>query len=349
MKNTLSDDPRWLALQARSARADGDFVYGVVTTGVYCKPSCPSRLPKPEHVQFFDNVAAAEAAGLRPCKRCKPDQLVDPQLEKIALACRLLEQEQPPSLTELAAHAGLSKDHFQRLFKRVMGLSPKAYAQAHRAERLRAELQRGASVTEAIFAAGYNANSRFYEKSDAVLGMTATRFKRGGEAATIKFAIAQASLGAVMVAATDKGICAILLDDDPDFLVRDLQDRFPRAELIGGDTEFERQVATVIGFIEQPALGLDLPLDIRGTAFQQRVWQALRAIPAGSTASYTEVAERIGSPRAVRAVAGACAANALAVVIPCHRVVRQDGDLSGYRWGVERKRELLARERQAGD
>ncbi|HET9669530.1 MAG TPA: bifunctional DNA-binding transcriptional regulator/O6-methylguanine-DNA methyltransferase Ada [Casimicrobiaceae bacterium] len=262
--------------------------------------------------------------------------------------CRFIEGvEHVPSLDELAARAGLSRWHLQRTFKRITGVTPKAYADACRERRLRNALTGGARVTDAIYAAGYNSNARFYERSDDVLGMTASRYRAGGAHETIRFAIGQCSLGAILVARSDRGVCAISLGDDPDTLARELQDRFPKAELVGGDREFERWVARVVGFVEAPKIGLDLPLDVRGTAFQQRVWQALRAIPAGETVSYADLAARIGSPKSVRAVAGACAANTLAVAIPCHRVIRNDGALSGYRWGVERKRALLEREAAA--
>jgi AraC family transcriptional regulator of adaptative response/methylated-DNA-[protein]-cysteine methyltransferase len=264
----------------------------------------------------------------------------------VAQACRRIEAaEQPPSLDDLATQAGLSPFHFHRVFKAATGLTPKAYADAHRANAVRASLARGkTSVTDAIFDAGFNANSRFYEHADAMLGMKPTQYRAGGVDARIEFAIGESSLGAILVARSQRGVCAISLGDDADALLRELQDRFPRAELIGGDAKFEVLVAQVVGLIEQPNIGIDLPLDVRGTAFQQRVWQALRQIPPGETASYAQIAQRIGSPKSVRAVAGACAANTLAVAIPCHRVVRSDGALSGYRWGVERKRELLLRE-----
>ena len=264
----------------------------------------------------------------------------------VAQACRRIEAaEQPPSLDGLARQAGLSPFHFHRVFKAATGLTPKAYATAHRAQAVRTTLARGtSSVTDAIFNAGFNANSRFYEHADAMLGMKPTQYRAGGMDARIEFAIGESSLGAILVARSQRGVCAISLGDDADALLRELQDRFPRAELIGGDADFERLVAQVVGLIEQPNLGIDLPLDVRGTAFQQRVWQALRQIPPGETASYAQIAQRIGSPKSVRAVAGACAANTLAVAIPCHRVVRSDGALSGYRWGVERKRALLLRE-----
>ena len=340
-------DPRWAYVMARDVAADGKFYYSVKTTGVYCKPSCAARPARPENVQFHTTREEAEQAGFRPCKRCKPDQppLFAQHAAKIAAVCRLIENaEDDLNLDDLATHAGLSIYYFHRMFKAVTGLTPKAYIAANREKRLRSRLQRSATVTEAIFDAGYNSNSRFYEKSDQVLGMTPSNYRAGGANTEIRFAIGECSLGAILVASSEKGVCAILLGDDPDALARDLQDRFPKSNLIGGDSEFEQLVAKVVGFIEAPAIGLDLPLDVQGTAFQQRVWQALREIPAGSTVSYTDIANRIGSPKAVRAVAGACAANALAVAIPCHRVVKRDGALSGYRWGVERKRTLLERE-----
>ena len=270
---------------------------------------------------------------------------------RIAAACRRIEgATEPPRLAELATQAGLSTFHFHRLFKAATGLTPKQYADAYRARRVRDALSRAdAKVTDAIFDAGFNATGRFYEQAGAVLGMTPRQYRAGGVDARIAFAIAQTSLGALLVARSARGVCAISLGDDPDALLRELQDRFPRAELVGGDAGFERLLAQVVGLIAQPGIGHDLPLDVRGTAFQQRVWQALRRIPPGQTASYADIAARIGSPKAVRAVAQACASNTLAVAIPCHRVVRSDGALSGYRWGVARKRALLEREGAAGE
>jgi AraC family transcriptional regulator, regulatory protein of adaptative response / methylated-DNA-[protein]-cysteine methyltransferase len=340
-------DPRWAAVLARDMTADGDFVYSVDTTGVYCRPSCASRRARPEHVGFHQTTADAERAGFRPCLRCRPDQppLVEQHAATVARLCRFIESaDQAPSLEALAQEAGLSVYHLHRLFKAATGLTPKAYAAAHRARRVRAELGRSDTVTEAIYGAGYNSNGRFYAQSNDVLGMTPSRYRAGGADTDIRFAIGQCSLGAILVAASEIGVCAILIGDDPDALAHDLQDRFPRAELIGGDTGFEQLVAKVVGLVEAPAVGLDLPLDVRGTAFQQRVWQALRDIPAGRTLSYADLARRIGAPKSVRAVAQACGANPLAVAIPCHRVVRNDGALAGYRWGVERKRTLLERE-----
>jgi AraC family transcriptional regulator of adaptative response/methylated-DNA-[protein]-cysteine methyltransferase len=340
-------DPRWAKVLARDRQADGSFWYSVATTGVYCRPSCAARRARPENVRFHASREDAERAGFRPCRRCRPDQ---PDLHArhaalVAAACRLIERaETAPDLATLAADAGLSPFHFHRVFKAVTGLTPKADAAAHRARRMRSELARSDSVTSAVFDAGYNSSGRFYAQSDAVLGMTPRSYRAGGADTAIRFAVGECSLGSILVAASERGICSILIGDDPDALARELQDRFPNADLSGGDAEFERLVARVVGFVEAPRIGLDLPLDVRGTAFQQRVWQALREIPPGSTASYGEIATRIGAPKSARAVAQACASNTLAVAIPCHRVVRNDGALSGYRWGVERKRALLERE-----
>jgi AraC family transcriptional regulator, regulatory protein of adaptative response / methylated-DNA-[protein]-cysteine methyltransferase len=341
------DEERWQAVKRRDPAFDGTFLFAVRTTGIYCRPSCASRPAKRENVSFFSTTAKAEKAGYRACKRCRPDQLgaPDPQMQAVKRACERIETaEEAPKLAELAASAGLSPYHFHRVFKALTGVTPKAYAAETRARRAADKLRTAETVTEAIYDAGFNSSSRFYENTDARLGMTPGAVRRGGAGAVIRFAVGEASLGAVLVAATDKGVCAITLGDDPDALVRDLQDRFPNADFEGGDAEFERTVAEVVGLVEAPGQRLDLPLDIRGTAFQQRVWAALSAIPAGKTATYTEIARAIGQPTAVRAVAQACGANPLAIAIPCHRVVRSDGDLSGYRWGVERKRKLIDRE-----
>lgn len=342
------DESRWQALVRRDQSAEGIFYYAVQTTGVYCRPSCGSRLAKREHVRFYPTCTQAEEAGFRPCKRCRPNEasLAERQQDAVARACQLLrETGETLNLGDLAASVGMSPYHFHRVFKRSTGVTPKAYAAAHRAERVREGLAQGASVTEAMYGAGFNSSGRFYATSTQHLGMTPGAFRAGGEGVTIRFAVGECSLGSVLVAASEKGICAILLGDNPEALARDLQDRFPKAELAGADAAFDQWVAETVGLVEQPALGLGLPLDIRGTAFQLRVWEALRQIPPGATASYTQIAERIGQPKAVRAVAQACAANSLAVAIPCHRVVRRDESLSGYRWGVERKAELLRRER----
>lgn len=340
-------DPRWAAVVARDPEADGRFYYAVITTGVYCRPSCPTRLARAEHVRFHHTRESAERAGFRPCRRCRPDEpsLAEKRVAAIAAACRTIEvSETPPGVDALAREAGMSSSHFHRVFRELTGLTPRQYAAAHRDRRLRDGLRGARRVTDAIFDSGFNTLSRFYERADEVLGMAPDRYRKGGASATIRFAVGECSLGSILVAESERGVCAILLGDDPDALARELQDQFPNATLAGGDRAFEALVATVVGFVEAPRTGLDLPLDVRGTAFQQRVWQALREIPAGETASYAEIAQRIGAPRAVRAVAGACASNPLAVAIPCHRVVRKDAGLSGYRWGVERKRALLERE-----
>jgi AraC family transcriptional regulator of adaptative response/methylated-DNA-[protein]-cysteine methyltransferase len=340
----VNDEQRWAAVQRREK---ADFFYSVKTTGVYCRTTCGARPARRENVAFHATCQEAERAGFRPCKRCRPNEapLAEQQAALVAKACRLIqESEEWPGLAELAAEAGMSKFHFHRVFKAATGVTPRAYAVAQRAQRMREQLSRSRTVTEAIYGAGFNSGGRFYEASEEILGMRPTDFREGGARTSIRFAVGECSLGSILVAATDRGVCSILLGDDPEALVRDLQDRFPRASLLGGDGAFEQLVARVVSFVEAPALGLDLPLDVRGTAFQQRVWQALRAVPAGETVSYAQIAARIGAPKAVRAVAQACGANALAVAIPCHRVVRQDGAISGYRWGVERKQALLERE-----
>jgi len=344
---SVADDPRWARIVARDKTADGHLWYSVSTTGVYCRPSCPSRPANPKNVQIHDSLESARAMGFRPCKRCNPDgPLVEAESAAlVAKACRIIEEsEEEPSLKKLAAAIGRSPSYFHRVFKATTGLTPKSYAAAHRAKKVRRGLATGNTVTKAIYDAGFNSSGRFYEKSTDMLGMTPSQYRAGGTNEEIRFAVGQTSLGAILVASSKKGVAAILLGDDPDELVRNLQDRFPKASLIGADRDYETLVARVVGLVETPGIGLNLPLDVRGTVFQQRVWQALRGIPAGKTASYADVARRIGSPKAVRAVAAACAANNLAVAIPCHRVVRTGGSLSGYAWGVERKRELIRRE-----
>lgn len=344
----VEQDPRWTAVVARDTSADGSFVYAVRTTGIYCHPGSPTRLPKPENVVFFDSPEDAEAAGFRASQRANADQtsLVKYHADLIAKACRQIEEakEKIPRLEELAATAAMSPYHFHRVFKQITGVTPKAYADAHRAQKMRVQLAQSSSITEALYQAGFNSNSRFYENADQLLGMSPSRYRQGGKGIQIHFALGECSLGSILVATSERGICAILLGDDPQVLLNDLQDKFPKADLLGGDQQFEQLVATVVGFVEAPAIGLALPLDLQGTAFQQRVWQALCAIPPGTTASYADIAAAIGAPKAVRAVALACGANSIAVAIPCHRVIRSDGKLSGYRWGIDRKRALLRRE-----
>lgn len=347
LASATANDSRWAALTSRDSSADGKFYYSVKTTGVYCRPSCAARPARPENVQFHLTCEDAEKAGFRPCKRCKPNEagLAEESAKKIAKVCRMIEKsEDVPSLKELAGSVGMSTYHFHRTFKSITGLTPTEYAAAHRSKRVRASLKRNNTVTDAIYDAGFNSSGRFYETSNQVLGMTPSKFREGGTDIDIFFAIGECSLGSILVAQSKKGVCSILIGDDPQLLVRDLQDRFPKANLIGDESHYQELIAKVVGLIEKPGVGLGLPLDIRGTAFQQRVWKALQQIPPGSTATYSEIAAKIGMPKAVRAVAQACGANALAVAIPCHRVIRSDGSLSGYRWGVERKRVLLERE-----
>ncbi|WP_150276347.1 bifunctional DNA-binding transcriptional regulator/O6-methylguanine-DNA methyltransferase Ada [Halopseudomonas salina] len=344
---STADDPRWQQVLARDSAADSLFWYSVITTGIYCRPSCPSRMANPQNVRIHDSLAAAKATGCRPCLRCSPDAPTRRQQDSalVTAACRLLEGSGASlTLDQLACELRMSASHLHRTFKAVTGITPKAYARAWREARLRQKLEQAPSVTEAMFAAGFNSFSGFYQQSTRALGMTPMTYRAGGPREQLHFAVGDTSLGAILVASSARGIVCVTLGDDPEQLIRDLQDRFPAASLIGADEDYERVVAQVVGLVEAPAKGLDLPLDVRGTAFQQRVWQALRAIPCGQTMSYAEVARDIGQPTSARAVARACGANAIALAIPCHRVVRQDGGLSGYRWGIERKRVLLERE-----
>ena len=342
-----TDARRWAAVLRRDRRAEGEFLYRVRTTGVYCRPTCASRLPKRENVAFFASSGEAERAGFRACKRCRPGDGLrpDPGAATIARACRLMDEaEAPPALGDLAAAVGLSPSHFHRLFKRTVGVTPKEYAAAQRAGRVREGLGRSPTVTRAIYDAGFNAGSRFYEGAGRELGMAPAAYKNGAAGIEIRYAVEPSSLGWLLVAATEHGVCAIELDAGPEPLLARLRARFPRATLRGDDPAFAAWVGLVSAFVEAPQRGLDLPLDVQGTAFQHRVWKALRELPPGTTATYAEVAERIGRPGGARAVAAACAANPIAVAIPCHRVVGGDGGLRGYRWGVERKRALLERE-----
>jgi AraC family transcriptional regulator of adaptative response/methylated-DNA-[protein]-cysteine methyltransferase len=337
-------------IRVRDRSADGRFFYAVTTTGVYCYPSCAARPARPEHIRIFPSRAAAEQAGFRPCKRCRPD--LPPRAEReaamVARACRAIEAaEEPPALADLARAAGVSPHHFHRLFTRIAGVTPKAYADAQRAERARAALAAGGRVTDAIYEAGFGSSGRFYAAAEGMLGMSPARYRAGGAGETIGYAIGSSSLGRVLVGATERGACAILFAADDETARAELARRFPKARLEPAGAEAAALLDRVLALIEHPGAAANLPLDIRGTAFQRRVWEALRAIPPGETRSYGEVAASLGAHRAARAVAAACAANALAVAVPCHRVIAGGGDLAGYRWGVERKRALLSRERAA--
>ena len=342
---------RWDAVTHRDPRAEGAFLYAVRTTGVYCRPTCASRLPRRENVAFFATSREAERAGFRACKRCRPNGASRPDRagQAVARACRLIEAAaEPPSLKQLAAAVGLSPFHLHRLFKQAVGVTPREYAAGRRQRRVQDGLQGGDSVTRAIYDAGFGSSGRFYGQATDLLGMTPSQYKEGAAGIEIRYAVVPSSLGWVLVAATERGVCAIELGDAPETLVDRLHDRFPQARLRDDDPVFADWVARVSALVEAPRRGLDLPLDVQGTAFQHRVWKALREVPPGVTASYAEVAERIGRPGAARAVARACAANPIAVAIPCHRVVRGDGGLGGYRWGVERKRALHEREAKGG-
>lgn len=340
------EQQRWQSVINRDKAANGQFVYAVKTTGIFCLPSCPSRQAKPENVVFFDTADQASAAGYRACKTCRPENTDERYIDKITLACKLIENsETVPKLADLAAQVGLSRYHFHRIFKRIIGLTPKVYASAIQAKKLRIAMKQHDRITDAIYEAGFSSDSRFYEKSASLLGMQADSYRKGGKGTTIYFALGQCIFGEILVAQSAVGVCAVYLGDDPEHLLNQLQQQFAKATLIGADKSFEQVVAHIVGLIENPFQTQRLPLDIQGTAFQEQVWRALQEIPPGTTASYSEIAAKIGKPKAVRAVASACAANKIAVLIPCHRVVRNDGAVSGYRWGIDRKAELIIHER----
>jgi AraC family transcriptional regulator of adaptative response/methylated-DNA-[protein]-cysteine methyltransferase len=346
--NTLTDAQRWQAVLDRDARYDGRFVFGVRTTGIYCKPSCPARHPRPENVVFFTAPKQAEIAGYRACKRCRPNTLGlrEPNLELIQRVCRALEArpDDPPTLADLAKQFHLSPYHLQRTFKRLVGVTPKQYTLALRAQRLKDELRDSDTVTTAAFNAGFNGLSRLYEQP--ALGMTPDRYRRGGAALEIGYAVVESPLGWLLVAATAQGICSVKLGDSPRALEAELRNEFAAATLQSDPPNLRRWVGEIVDYLRGEQPHLDLPTDVRATAFQRRVWEELRRIPPGETRSYSAVAEALGKPKAARAVARACALNPTALVVPCHRVVGEDGQLRGYRWGLERKRRLLEQEKR---
>lgn len=343
----------WQAVQTRNADYDGMFYYAVKTTGVYCRPACASRQPKRENVSFFALPEAARQAGFRACKRCKPDAVVirDPQAELIQSVCRLIDQqiEEPPNFAALSEEIKLSQFHLQRLFKKLMGITPRQYAEARRTDTFKSRVKSGQSVTEAMFDAGYGSSSRLYEKAAAQLGMTPATYRKGGKGMKINYTIAECPLGLLLVAATDKGICSVTIGDKVGGLAEDLHAEFPQADITRDKEQLQTQVNTLLAHLVGQEPHPALPLDVQGTAFQKRVWEELRRIPYGQTASYSEVARRIGQPTATRAVARACATNPAALITPCHRVVREGGELGGYRWGIERKRQLLEKERETSE
>lgn len=345
---SVENDPRWQAVCDRDSAFDGRFFFAVRSSGVYCRPSCPARRPSPANVVFYASGHEAEAAGFRACLKCHPARPEQWTLKSdiVTEICRTLEtSETIPNLDDIARKAGFSSHHFHRLFKAATGLTPRQYAIEHRAKRVRDCLANGGSITAAIHGNGFSSSSRFYEGADKMLGMTPGQYKSGGTGMNISYAIGDSSLGKILVAATERGICAIFLDNDADPMVADLRQRFPKASIGPAGEDFAETVAKVAAFAENPKNGIDLPLDLRGTAFQLRVWNALRDIPPGKTTTYGEIAKQIGAPDAVRAVGTACGANHVSLVVPCHRVIGKDGKLTGYRWGVERKKKLLDRER----
>jgi AraC family transcriptional regulator of adaptative response/methylated-DNA-[protein]-cysteine methyltransferase len=347
---TIDEQMRWRALETRDVSFDGIFFYGVRSTGIYCKPSCPSRRPRRAQVVFFNSQDEAEAEKFRPCRRCRPRETGarDARREMIEQACRLIEAAAPeeglPSLAALGATLGVSRYHLQREFKKLVGVSPRQYALAHRVKQFKSRIREGESVIDAMNEAGYGSSSRLYEQTDAELGMTPASYARGGAGARIGFTVAACDLGRLLVAATARGLCAVRLGDSAEQLEATLRAEFPAAEITHDPQALGLYVEAILRHLAGQQTSLDLPLDVRATAFQRRVWEQLRCIPFGSTRSYREVAESLGQPTATRAVAGACAANPVALVTPCHRVVRGDGSLSGYRWGAERKAKLLAQE-----
>jgi len=351
LKDFSTEENRWEAVVHRMQQSDGEFLYGVITTGIYCRPVCSSRKPNRENIQFFDTPHQAENAGFRPCKRCSPHQEIAPNstIDIVTKACQIIEEsEKEPTLNQLAEMVGLSPYHFHRLFKKTLGITPKQYAGVNRQNRVRTNLQQNETITDTIYKSGYESSSRFYENAASSLGMKPSEFQKGGKGKLIRYGIVQSYLGWVLVAVSDRGVCRIDFDDSPEILKSRLAENFPKAELISDDPAISSIISKTVAFLEAPELGFALPLDIQGTAFQQRVWQALRDIRPGTTVSYGDIAKQIGNPKAVRAVAQACGSNSIAVAIPCHRVVRKNGELGGYRWGINRKEMILEREASSG-
>lgn len=349
MQLPIDERDCWQAVQARDKRYDGCFVFAVRSTGIYCRPSCPARTPLRKNITFFPLAEAAERAGFRACKRCHPQEAspVDPQVAMVQQVCRIIDaQPEMPTLDALSAQVNLSAYHLQRTFKRFMGITPRQYAEARRVDTLKAQLRAGDNVTTALYEAGYGSSSRLYEQADAHLGMTPSTYRKGGTGMQIAYTIVDCPLGRLLVAATERGICGVSLGDDDEELEKALFEEYPAAQIEPVE-DLGAWVLAILDYIQTGQPHLDLPLDLQATAFQRRVWQALKAIPAGETRSYGQIARSIGQPTAARAVARACATNPAALVIPCHRVVREDGSMGGYRWGIARKERLLEKERSA--
>lgn len=347
---TDSPETCWQAVQTKDARFDGRFVFAAQSTGIYCRPSCPSRLPKRDGVSFFRNSEEAEQAGFRACLRCRPNQIpaVDPQVELVERVCRLLDlpNEETPTLAQLSTQVGVSPFHLQRTFKRLMGITPRQYAASARMRKFKTELREGKSITTALYDAGFGSSSRLYERTGTDLGMTPAIYRRGGQGLVINYGIAACPLGRLLVAATARGICAVRLGDADDKLEADLRSEYPAAKIVSNQSSLAPAVQELLNYLQGKQAVIDLPLDIQATAFQAQVWKNLRAIPYGETRSYGELARAMGQPGAVRAVARACASNPVALIVPCHRVIRSDDTLGGYRWGIERKKRLLEQERR---
>jgi AraC family transcriptional regulator, regulatory protein of adaptative response / methylated-DNA-[protein]-cysteine methyltransferase len=343
---SLSNNQLWRAVVAKDARFDGQFVFAVSSTGIYCRPSCPSRRAHRERVKFFDLPEAAEQAGFRACLRCQPQRarVLDPQIELVQRVCRLLESNETLKLAELAAQSGISAFHLQRTFKRVMRISPRQYLATRRFGNFKKMVRKGEPVTTALYESGFNSSSRLYEHASEELGMTPATYSRGGRGVNINYTIVDSPFDRLLVAMTERGVCAVRMADSDEALEKDLREEFPHARINRDDALLREPVQKILNHLERNEPHLDLPLDIRATAFQRQVWEKLREIPYGETVSYGDVAKALGKPGAVRAVGRACATNPVALVIPCHRVVREDKSLGGYRWGPERKRKLLERE-----